>query len=62
MLRFLLKHTPVKRLARGMPIVALLSAAEVARLAHGHLREAGAGRAAPAAGARRPKRVAAAAR
>ncbi|HEX3434627.1 MAG TPA: hypothetical protein VHT25_11250 [Solirubrobacteraceae bacterium] len=37
MLRFLLKHTPVKRLARGVPIVGLLSAAEVAKLAHGHL-------------------------
>jgi hypothetical protein len=37
MLRFLLEHTPVKRLARGVPIVGLLSAAEVAKLAHGHL-------------------------
>lgn len=37
MLRFLLKHTPVKRLARGIPVVALLSAAEVAKLAGGHL-------------------------
>ena len=37
MLRFLLEHTPVKRLARGLPIVGLLSAAEVAKLAHGHL-------------------------
>jgi hypothetical protein len=37
MLRFLLEHTPVKRLARGVPVVALLSAAELARLAHGHL-------------------------
>ncbi|HEV7529293.1 MAG TPA: hypothetical protein VGO29_10400 [Solirubrobacteraceae bacterium] len=31
MLRFLLEHTPVKRLARGVPVVALLSAAEVAK-------------------------------
>jgi hypothetical protein len=37
MLRFLLKHTPVKPLARDVPIAALLSAAEVARLAGGHL-------------------------
>jgi hypothetical protein len=37
MLRFLLEHTPVKRLARGVPIVGLLSAAEVAKLASGHL-------------------------
>jgi hypothetical protein len=37
MLRFLLEHTPVKRLARGVPIVGLLSAAEVAKLAKGHL-------------------------
>ncbi len=37
MLRFLLEHTPVKRLARGVPVVALLSAAEVAKLASGHL-------------------------
>lgn len=37
MLRFLLKHTPVKRLARGIPVVALLSAAELAKLAGGHL-------------------------
>lgn len=37
MLRFLLKHTPIKRLARGIPVVGLLSAAEVARLARGHL-------------------------
>ncbi len=37
MLRFLLEHTPVKRLARGVPVVALLTAAEVARLAGGHL-------------------------
>jgi hypothetical protein len=37
MLRFLLEHTPVKRLARGVPVVGLLSAAEVAKLAKGHL-------------------------
>lgn len=37
MLRFLLTRTPVKRLARGIPVVALLSAAEVAKLAGGHL-------------------------
>jgi hypothetical protein len=37
MLRFLLKHTPVKRLARGLPVIGLLSAAEVAKLAGAHL-------------------------
>jgi hypothetical protein len=37
MLRFLLKRTPIKRLARGIPVVGLLSAAEVAKLAKGHL-------------------------
>jgi hypothetical protein len=37
MLRFLLEHTPVKRLARGAPIVGLLSVAEVAKLASDHL-------------------------
>jgi hypothetical protein len=37
MLRFLLEHTPVKRLARGVPVVGLLSAAEVAKLAKQHL-------------------------
>jgi hypothetical protein len=37
MLRFLLEHTPVKRLARGVPVVGLLSAAEVAKLARSHL-------------------------
>jgi hypothetical protein len=37
MLGFLLKHTPVKRLARGVPVVALLSAVEIAKLAGGHL-------------------------
>jgi hypothetical protein len=37
MLRFVLEHTPVKRLARGIPVVALLSAAEIAKLAGAHL-------------------------
>lgn len=37
MLRFLFERTPVKRLARGVPVVALLSAADVARLAGAHL-------------------------
>ncbi|MEA2153520.1 MAG: hypothetical protein QOI18_1753 [Solirubrobacteraceae bacterium] len=37
MLRFLLTRTPVKRLARGIPVVALLSAAEIAKLAGGHI-------------------------
>jgi hypothetical protein len=37
MLRFLLKHTPVKRLARGVPVVGLLSVAEIAKLAKGHV-------------------------
>ena len=37
MLRFLLTRTPVKRLARGVPVLALLSAAEVAKLAKDHL-------------------------
>jgi hypothetical protein len=37
MLRFLLTRTPVKRLARGVPVVALLGAAEVAKLAKRHL-------------------------
>jgi hypothetical protein len=37
MLRFLLTRTPAKRLARGVPVVALLSAAEVAKLAKDHL-------------------------
>ena len=36
MLRFLLKHAP-KRLTRGIPAVALVSAAEVAVLAKDHL-------------------------
>jgi hypothetical protein len=39
MLRFLLQHTPAKRLARGVPIVGLLSAAEVANLAGRHWRK-----------------------
>ncbi|MFI4990773.1 MAG: hypothetical protein ACHQHO_07660 [Solirubrobacterales bacterium] len=37
MVRFLLTRTPVKRLARGVPVVALLGAAEVAKLARRHL-------------------------
>ncbi|HWF32403.1 MAG TPA: hypothetical protein VG188_07595 [Solirubrobacteraceae bacterium] len=37
MLRFLLKRGPVKRLLRGVPLVALLSAAEVATIAKDHL-------------------------
>jgi len=37
MLRFLLEHTPVKRLARGVPVVALLSAAEIAKLIGRHV-------------------------
>jgi hypothetical protein len=37
MLRFLLTRTPAKRLARGVPVVALLGAAEVAKLAKRHL-------------------------
>lgn len=37
MLRFLLTRTPVKRLARGVPVVALLGVAEVAKLARRHL-------------------------
>ena len=37
MLRFLLEHTPVKRLARGVPVVALLSAAEIAKLTRRHV-------------------------
>lgn len=38
MLRLLLERTPVKRLARGVPVVALLSAFEVAMLAGAHLK------------------------
>jgi hypothetical protein len=37
MLRFLLNRRPVKRLLRGVPVVALLSAAEVAMIAKDHL-------------------------
>lgn len=37
MLRFLLTRTPAKRLARGVPVVALLGAVEVAKLAKRHL-------------------------
>ena len=37
MLRFVLEHTPVKRLARGVPVVALLSAAEIAKLMRRHV-------------------------
>jgi hypothetical protein len=37
MLRFLLNRGPVKRLLRGVPVVALLSAAEVAMVAKDHL-------------------------
>jgi hypothetical protein len=36
-LRFLLNRGPVKRLLRGVPVVALLSAAEVAMIAKEHL-------------------------
>jgi hypothetical protein len=38
MLRLLLERTPVKRLTRGVPVVALLSAFEVAMLAWAHLK------------------------
>jgi hypothetical protein len=37
MLRFVLNRGPVKRLMRGIPVVALLSAAELAMLAKDHL-------------------------
>jgi hypothetical protein len=37
MLRFLLQRTPAKRLTRGVPVLALLSAVEIARLAGDHL-------------------------
>jgi hypothetical protein len=37
MLSFLLKRTPLKRLARGVPVLGLLSAAQVALLAKDHL-------------------------
>jgi hypothetical protein len=37
MFRLLVKLVPIKRLTRGVPILALLSATEVAKLAHDHL-------------------------
>jgi hypothetical protein len=37
MLRFMLTRTPVKRLTRGVPVVALLTAVQVAKLAKRHL-------------------------
>jgi hypothetical protein len=37
MLRFLANHTPVKRLARGVPVAGLLTAAEIAMLAKWHV-------------------------
>jgi hypothetical protein len=37
MFRFLAKSPPIKRVTRGVPIVGLLSAAEVAKLAYDHL-------------------------
>jgi hypothetical protein len=37
MLRFLLKRTPIKRVARGIPVVGLLSVVEIARLAGRHV-------------------------
>ena len=43
MLRLLLERTPVKRLTRGVPVVALLSAFELARLAGAHLKRLDAG-------------------
>jgi hypothetical protein len=43
MLRLLLERTPVKRLTRGVPVIALLSAFEVARLAGAHLKRLDAG-------------------
>lgn len=36
MLRFLLNRGPVKRMLRGVPVIALLSAAEVAMVAKDH--------------------------
>lgn len=39
MLRFLVKHTPIKRLTRGVPVIALLSAAEIAMAARAHVRK-----------------------
>src|SRR6476469_2788744 len=38
MLRLLFERTPMKRLTRGVPVIALLSAFEVARLAGAHLK------------------------
>jgi len=38
MLRLLLERTPVKRLTRGVPVVALLSTFEVAMLAGAHFK------------------------
>jgi len=43
MLRLLLERTPVKRLTRGVPVVALLSAFEVAMLAGAHVKRLDAG-------------------
>jgi hypothetical protein len=43
MLRLLLERTPVKRLTRGVPVLVLLSAFEVARLAVAHLKRLDAG-------------------
>src|SRR5436305_9489013 len=37
MLRFVVKHTPIRRLTRGVPVAGLLSVAEVARLARDHV-------------------------
>lgn len=37
MLRFVLTRTPAKRLARGVPVLALLSALDAAKLARRHL-------------------------
>jgi hypothetical protein len=37
MLRLLVKHTPIGRLTRGVPVAGLLSAAQVARLARDHV-------------------------
>ena len=37
MLRFLVQHTPIRRLTRGVPVAGLLSVAAVARLACDHV-------------------------
>jgi hypothetical protein len=37
MFRLLVKFPPIKRLTRGFPVLGVLSAAEVAKLAHDHL-------------------------